>query len=123
MSMTESALASLQSSERQKMSDLCSSFPTLRGRPGTEPWDQHTFARWASGPAPSHGGRLAAAFVLSVWNGCSFHWDYQAREYEDPWFNEDPFNVGRFDVVVALQTWDASHHEAFLAWCRDPFYP
>lgn len=53
---------------RHRMEALCESFPVLTGRPGTTPWDQHTFARWASGPAPTPASRQAAAFVLSVWN-------------------------------------------------------
>lgn len=104
-------------SGRVLMTALCKTFPTLRGVPGASPWDEHKFARWASGPAPSGAMRLAAAFVLSVWNGCC------DVEDVEPWWNEGEYRVGRFDVVLAMKMWDGPHTEAFLAWCRKPFYP
>lgn len=104
---------------RDEMSALCASFPTLRGVPGTAPWNQTEFAHWASGPAPSRAMRLAAAFVLSVWNGCT--------PDDGGWWNgslgDDEFHVGRFDVVDAFGVWDANHQAAFVAWCRKPFFP
>ncbi len=48
----------------------------------------------------SHGERLAADFVLSVFN--SSEW--------------------RFDMHEALCTWDAAHREVFLAWAAAPFW-
>jgi hypothetical protein len=100
-------------SGRSNMETLCESFPTLRGKPGTKPWDQETFARWASGPAPSNAIRQAAAFVLSVWAG----------RVDEPYWNEGEFRVGTFDVVLAFGLWDYQHNAAFIAWCQDPFWP
>jgi hypothetical protein len=100
---------------RERMELLCTSFPVLRGVPGTIPWDQHKFARWASGPATTSAIDQAAAFVLSVWNG--------GTPEDGGWWNEPPHVVGRFDVVRALALWDHEQQAAFLAWCNDPFWP
>lgn len=54
-------------SNREQMATLCDSFPSLRGAPGTSPWDQHRFARWVAGPAPSSAMRQAGLFV--PWRG------------------------------------------------------
>lgn len=98
----------------ERMTLLCESFPSLRGVPGTAPWDQIRFARWASGPAPSAAMRLAAAFLLTVWNGC---------DSEDSWWNEGKFSVGHFDAVDAMRLWDYQHQAAFVSWCLKPFWP
>ena len=104
---------------RDEMTQLCESFPTLRGVPGTSPWDQTTFAQWASGPAPSRAMRLAAAFVLSVWNGCT--------PEDGGWWNtslgDEEYRAGRFDAVEAFGVWDSAHRSAFIAWCQEPFFP
>lgn len=108
-------------SAQDQMTALCQSFHALRKAPGVSPWDQHKFAKWASGPAPSESTRQAAAFVLSVWNG--------GTPADGGWWNDrDPVHgnklcVGRFDPVEAIARWDHLHTEAFLAWCRAPFYP
>lgn len=96
------------------MERLCNSFPALRGVPGTAPWDQRRFAKWASGGI-STAERLAAAFVLSVWNG--------GTPADGGWWNQKPYHVGRFDVVNAFGRWDSEQQAAFLAWCADPFWP
>lgn len=98
---------------RERMTLLCESFPTLRGRPGTNPWYEHDFAKWASGPAPSSAIRQAAAFVLAVWNGGN----------AGAWWNEKPWGVGVFDPVHAMALWDHQHQAAYIAWCNDPFWP
>lgn len=97
---------------RERMSQLCQSFPALRDAPGTAPWDQHAFAKWASGPAPSDAMRQVAAFVLSVWNGG-----------DGGWWTKRPFRVPQFDVVAALALWDYQQQAAFRAWCAAPFWP
>ena len=76
----------------ERMALLCHSFPSLRDAYGVNPWDQHSFARWASGPAPTHGSRQAAAFVLAVWNGGT-------PDKDGGWWNKRPYRAGRFDVV------------------------
>lgn len=100
---------------RERMTLLCWSFPSLRGMPGTAPWDQLAFARWISGGARTSGNGQAAAFVLSVWNG--------GTPDDGGWWNEGEFHSGRFDPVEACAVWDAPHRDAFIAWCRNPFWP
>ncbi len=46
------------------MEELVLSFPSLGRANGVCPWDEESFAAWACGPAPSHGARCAARFVL-----------------------------------------------------------
>lgn len=99
----------------QQMTDLCNSFPCLRGKPGTSPWDQYDFALAMSGGGPTPATRLAAAFVLSVWNG--------GTPRDRGWWNKRPYRVGVFDPVEAMARWDYQQREAFLAWCENPFYP
>lgn len=105
----------------ERMTLLCESFPVLRHADGVRPWDQHKFAAWATGSrasgwSPSAATRLAAAFVLGVWNGL-------ANPKEGDWWNERPYRVGRFDVVEAFQRWDEDQQAAFIAWCEAPFFP
>jgi hypothetical protein len=95
------------------MSALAESFPTLRGRVGVRPWNQLAFARGMSG-GQSYCEKQAAAFVLAVWNGGT---------YDEPWWCESPYRVGRFDAVDAMARWDSAHQAAFIAWCQNPFWP
>ena len=99
----------------ERMSRLCESFPSLRNKPGTRPWNQHEFARWAGGPARTSGSMHAAAFVLGVWNGQS------VGRSEPLWYEE--FGVIGFDAVWAMGVWDGAHQRAFIAWCEHPFWP
>ncbi len=82
---------------------LALSFPTLVGRPGTNPWNAERLDRWASGPAPSSGAFYAATFVLAVYN------------------NRAPWASGKFDVIAAMNVWDQVHRAAFVAWARAPW--
>lgn len=81
---------------------LC--FPTLSAAGGVRPWNPREFDRWACGPAPGHGAKHSAHFVLAVWN------------------NNIDWRCGRFDVVEALSIWDEAHQAAFLAWCAKPWW-
>lgn len=101
---------------KSQMTLLCQSFPSLRGKPGTSPWDATRFAHWASSSPLSAGERHAVLFVLTVWN--NWHPDF-----EEPWFNEPPLSLGRFDAIDAMRTWDEPHQNAFTRWCMDPFWP
>lgn len=88
---------------RAPIERLAWSFPTLRTARGVAPWDPEVFDAWACGPEPSAGGLYAAQLVLAVFNmfaerGC-----------------------GKFDIIRALNVWDAAHREAFLAWAEDPW--
>lgn len=98
---------------RHSMERLCQSFPSLRGAPGTAPWDQHRFARWASGGI-SDGQQLAAQCILAIWN-----WGAAP----DDWFNQSPYSVGVFDAMAAMRIWDHDHRAAYVGWCLKPFWP
>lgn len=93
------------------MTDLCHGFHVLRGKPGTDPWDQHRFARWLQKGGSTATESLAGRFVLEVWNG-----GYPAEG--EPWWELPPF-----DVVEAFARWDQINQAAFIAWCADPFWP
>jgi hypothetical protein len=80
------------------MTELASSFPTLSDKPDVQPWDAEVLDVWAAGPAPSHGARCAARFVLHVWIA-----------YVDEW------KAGRFDAMEAMMCWDRQHQAAFGA--------
>lgn len=88
---------------RDDLSALAESFPTLVRAPGVRPFDAEVLDLWASGPAPSSGAFHAAAFVLNIFN-C-----------------RAPWAVGRFDVVAAMNVWDAAHRNAFLNWAKAPW--
>jgi len=92
--------------EHPRMTAIARSFPSLRKAAGVDPWDADLFAEWAKGPAVTHGGMHAAAFVLSVWNN-------------DP----AAFGLPPFDFTRAWGTWDEAHSAALLAWAREPFWP
>lgn len=101
----------------EQMSQLCESFPTLCGAPGTRPWNQYKFARWSGGPARTSGSEMASAFVLGVWNGaCVNHPNV-------PLWYEEEHGVPQFDSIHAMGVWDAAHQDAFIAWCLKPFWP
>jgi len=96
------------------MEALVASFPCLRKAVGGSPWDAFRFARWATQTELSPADRQAAAFVLAVWNG---------GDEDGAWWNEKPYGVGRFDLVLATALWDRRHKEAFGKWFANPFWP
>lgn len=100
------------------MTRLCRLFPTLRNAPGVEPWDSIKMLDFACSGA-SHGALLAARFVLSVWNHAT---DWNDEAHRAGILTGDD-HLRRFDVFEALGVWDYPHHEAFLTWARDPFWP
>ena len=101
------------------MSALANSFPGLRGRPGAEPWDAIAMLRYLCTGGGSHGEKLAARFVLGVWNSAE-DWEATAKkqgiEYPET-------AAAKFDVFEAISTWDDEHRQAFLTWCEAPFWP
>jgi len=102
-----------------QMEALVCSFPTLRGAAGASPCDQIRFAKWASrGGHLTNASRMAAAFVLTVWNGGAGD-----PEGDPAWFREAPYAVRPFDVVTAMAVWDSCHQAAFAAWINKPFWP
>lgn len=88
----------------ERMTALAHSFPCLRGDvDGLMPWDPVRVKALAKSGKPSHGERLAYAFLYSVWR-----WDSKETG---------------FDLMEALSVWDPGNREAFLAWAREPFWP
>lgn len=81
---------------------LAETFPCLKGREIVVCWDANAVDTWACCGA-SHGQKLAARFVLSVW---------------DP---NHQWECGRFDVLEAYGAWDPEHWQAFQAWVKEPF--
>jgi hypothetical protein len=84
-----------------RIQELASRFPALRGFPHIEQWDAIALGKAAR--KASHGEKLAIQFVLGVWN--QFH-DY---------------GCGRFNAVEAYGTWDNKNWSAFQSWVREPF--
>jgi len=87
------------------MEELALSFPSLRGVIVASAWDARAFDKWASGPAPCHGARCAARFVLWVWNP------------------KTRWRCGSFELQEALCCWDDEHRAAFVAWASTPWWP
>ncbi len=50
------------------MSELANLFPTMRGVPGTNPWNVEALIAWMNTGAPTTGSWHAAMFLLGVWN-------------------------------------------------------
>ena len=67
-----------------------------------ESWNPDALDEWAASVA-SAGERIAAQFVLQVWN--QFH----------------PWKCGPFNVVEAYSRWDKDNWQAFVSWADDPF--
>lgn len=88
-----------------KMSALAATFHCLRNASGVKLWDANTLDKWAAETPLSHGERVTAQFVLSVW------------EPNHAW------RCGKFDMMEALRIWDADHHAAFVSWVREPWWP
>lgn len=103
----------------EQMRRLCDAFPTLRGKPGTDPFDAEVLLRWLLDTGgPTAGSSCAARFVLQVWD---YGQDWRAFAKQlgiRHWRAFQPFNP-----VEALARWDAEHAQAFLAYCELPFHP
>jgi hypothetical protein len=96
-----------------KMVALAESFPSFRGV-FENGWSVERLSAWWKSGAPTGGSRHVAAFLLNVWN-CST----TASEWARYGFR----GLGAFNVVKAMGTWDPAHRDAFLRWCREPFFP
>jgi hypothetical protein len=83
---------------------LARTFPSLNGAPCVDPWDPDGFDRWATGLDHATPARLAAVFVLEVW------------EFRRLW------RAGLFQAVFALAVWGKADRAAFLAWAADPYW-
>jgi hypothetical protein len=102
--MNEETMTEAEVRLRQKMTAFAQTFPTMRYASGVEPWDALKLDTWGNGPR-SHGERVAAQFLLNVWD--------QSTDWKS----------GRFDLMEALRIWDTEHHRAFLNWVSDPWWP
>jgi hypothetical protein len=87
-----------------RMTAFALTFHAMRYASGVDPWDADEFDTWGSGPR-SHGERVTAQFLLSVYLP-GYDW-----------------KCGRFDLMEALRIWDEEHHQAFLRWAADPWWP
>jgi hypothetical protein len=81
---------------------LAVTFPSLRDKPGISPFNADMLDRWANSVASS-GERLAARFVLSVYNA------------------DHAWKCGPFCPATAVGSWDIAHWRAFQAWAVRPF--
>lgn len=110
----------------ERMTTLCTGFPTLRGVPGTDPWDAIELLSWlVDSGAPTGGSRYAAAFCLQVWN-CSEDWAalaMQPRHEGGLGLRKGSVHLEPFNVVRAHAVWDDEHARAFRAWVENPFHP
>jgi hypothetical protein len=106
-----------------RCTQLAATFPTLRNpdiwNRGFEPFDARKIQRNLGHAAHSNASRMAALFVLSVFN--SGH-DWKSPLYR--WVGDVRKRDGylRFNVVRAFGTWDDRHCAAFLAWARAPWF-
>jgi hypothetical protein len=84
---------------------LARTFPALRKAPGAGgPWDPTALAQWATAPTTPFAHRLAAAFVLEVWDS-GRKWD-----------------TGPFLLYEAAKLWDQEHLAALAAWLKNPWF-
>lgn len=81
--------------------NLARSFHAIADLKAIEHWDANELDQWAL--TASHGEKLAAQFVLAVWN-----------QWEE-------WKCGRFDVIEAFGVWDAEHWAAFRKWADSLF--
>lgn len=124
---------------RQAMAQLAALFPSMRGVPGTEPWDALPLLAWMCGSAPTGGSWLAARFLLGVWSPNNLWGDLALEEgflalpeqispEEAPraqkWLDDQVARLNRpFDFFQAINTWDEKHAAAFMRFVAAPFFP
>ncbi len=105
----------------EAMTKLAKMFHSLIDAPGVDPWEPLALLRWAIvGGGASHGEKLAAQFVLSVWNS-STDWEEVARENKI--ITDPEHHFTRFDLFEAMNVWDQEHIAAMQAWIELPFFP
>jgi hypothetical protein len=97
------------------MSELAKLFPTMRGVPGTDPWDVHQLIAWMNGGAPTTGSWHAAMFLLGVWNPHT-KWNQEGVKMRKG-------ATGKFELFPAMHGWDQQHIDAAMEWIRNPFFP
>ena len=85
----------------ERMAWIARRFPSLRGKPGVDPFDATRLLAWSQSPEPSAGAFHAACCVLAIYNRA----------------------IVRFDAIAAMGIWDAAHRDAFVAWARRGWLP
>jgi len=80
--------------------ELANMFPSLRGAPGVDPFDEILFEQWRETEI-SLQAKHAARLVQSVWENMP-----QA-----------------FNLTEAFRDWDDEHREAYVAWFQRPLMP
>ena len=90
-----------EGTEAARITELAQRFHSIANIGAVTNWDANALDKWAL--TASHGEKLAAQFVLVVWN----QWE--------------KWQCGRFDVIEAYGVWDAEHWAAFRAWAEKPF--
>ncbi|MEJ6578795.1 MAG: hypothetical protein QNL68_03260 [Akkermansiaceae bacterium] len=75
----------------EKISELSRSFPSLAEQGSVKEWDAVALDEWAASGMPSHGQRLAAQFLLRVWN------------------QHEKWQCGKCDPIEAQGVWDSEH--------------
>lgn len=99
---------------RQRMTVLSQLFPTMRGVPGTDPWNVDQLIQWMNSGAPTSGSWWAAMFLLGVWSP-SQDWRECGLKVKK--------GHGRFNFFNAMSTWDDQHIQAMQEWIALPFWP
>lgn len=111
---------------RARMVRLSERFPSLAmvAGAGIGPWDELSVLAYACRPV-SHGERLAALFVLHVWNSGTDWNEIAHMEGDDgePPLLEEGESIKAFDLMEAWAVWDLEHRYAALLWLTDPFWP
>jgi hypothetical protein len=103
------------SDRRLAMSQLANLFPTMRGVPGTNPWNVEKLIAWLNTGAPTSGSWHAAMFLLGVWNP-STKWNQEGVRMRKG-------ASGKFDLFAAYAAWDHKHIQAMQEWIAAPFWP
>jgi hypothetical protein len=108
----------------ERMERLCRAFPTLRGQPGTSPWNAMHLLEWlCTGGGVTTGSHHAARFVLQVWNSSTDWGALAMKTPEKEGLGLASVELSAFNVVQALAVWDSDHESAFRHWCELPFWP
>lgn len=91
-----------------RLRELAETFPTLRARFGHELVDSLDDLKEIAGGTRNNGpaSRMAAAFLLEVWDPAIGHADEGLR----------------FDIRFAWASWDGAHRAAWQAWAARPWF-
>ena len=97
------SLGDIRAKNLERISELAKAFPSLAEQGSVKNWDAMTLDEWAASGIPCHGEKIAAQFLLRVWN-----------QYEE-------WECGKFDPIEAQGVWDDEHWQGFQKWTAKPF--